>query len=117
LDAAPNEPEMMLMGTSAYTMYFFETLPAWKMAGYSAYRDISATHSATPITFREPTKYRPAGANVMSADRMSHTGGAISITPYGTICTESNCPTSVESVCTAFWIIELSMATPYFAMK
>src|SRR5690349_13664446 len=115
LVAALNEPEMMLMGTSEYTMYLFETLPARKMAEYSAYSDKSATHNATPITFREPRKYR--GANVMSADRMSHTGKATRITAYGSICGESNCLTSVESVCTAFRIIELSMATAYFAMK
>ena len=53
---ALTELEMMLMGTSEYTMYLFETLPARKIAPYSRYNEASATQRAMPSILSEPSR-------------------------------------------------------------
>src|SRR5262245_44402744 len=50
-EATLAELEMMLIGTSEYTMYLFDTFPALNIALYSTYKDAKATHRASAMTF------------------------------------------------------------------
>src|SRR4051794_30712593 len=83
--AALMDPEMTLIGTSEYTMYLFETLPARKIARYSSASAAIATHSARPASLIEPTRYRPRGSNVIRVFQISHTGKAPRKMAYGAI--------------------------------
>src|SRR3954454_9675656 len=86
-------PEMKLIGTSEYTMYFWDTFPARRIGLYCRYRDTSAINNAMPISFSEPTRYLPEGANVTRTHQMSSTGTAIRNATYGIIRNDNSCPT------------------------